>query len=81
MSDDIQKKFALGKINYAIMAGGVLIVILGFFMMAGGGSEDPTQFNADELFSDRRITYAPITVLLGYIVVIFSIMWRPKSKA
>ena len=81
MSADNEKKFALGKLNYIMMAAGVVLVILGFFMMAGGGSEDPTVFNEEEMFSDRRITYAPITVILGYIVVIFSIMWSPKSKS
>ena len=81
MSEDKKQKFALGKLNYFIMIGGVVIVILGFIMMSGGGSEDPNEFNADELFSPRRITWAPITVILGYIVVIFSIMWRPKSKS
>ncbi|MBL4706284.1 MAG: DUF3098 domain-containing protein [Flavobacteriales bacterium] len=74
-------RHALGKMNYLFMAIGVLIVIIGFILMSGGGSEDPTKFNEAELFSPVRITVAPIAVILGYIVVIFSIMWRRKAKA
>jgi len=48
--------------------------------MSGGGSADPAEFNEEELFHPTRITVAPITVIIGYIVVIFAIMKRPKSK-
>lgn len=56
---------------------GVLIVVLGFVLMAGGGSEDPEKFSYD-IFSTRRITIAPIMVMLGYIVVMLGIMRKPK---
>ncbi len=81
MSEEIEKKAVLGRLNYIIMAAGVIISIIGFVLMAGGGSEDPTQFNEEELFSHRRITLAPITVIFGYLVVIVAIMWRPKGKS
>ena len=47
--------------------------------MSGGGSEDPTKFNPD-IFNARRITFAPIVVLLGYIIVFYAIMKKPKSS-
>ena len=75
------KQPVLGKKNYMFMAIGVLIVIVGFVLMSGGGSEDPTKFNEAELFSPMRITVAPIAVILGYVMVIFSIMWKRKPKA
>jgi len=46
--------------------------------MIGGGAEDLNAFNAEELFSRTRITVAPILVLLGYAVIIYSIMKKPK---
>ena len=41
--------------------------------MAGGGSEDPSVFNGDELFSFTRIRLAPTTVIAGFVVVIYAI--------
>ena len=60
-----------------LIAGSVLIVI-GFFLMAGGGSDDPTVFS-EEIFSTRRITVAPIVILLGFAVEIYAIMKKPKD--
>ena len=42
--------------------------------MSGGGSDDPTVFNADELFSFRRISLAPLTVLAGYGTILYAIL-------
>lgn len=71
--------FVLSKLNYMILAGGFLLIIIGFMLMSGGKSEDPNVFN-QEIFNFRRITLAPIIILLGFIVEIFAIMWRPKNK-
>jgi len=52
--------------------------VVGFILMAGGGSEDPNVFN-EEIFSTRRITIAPIVVLIGFVIEIFAIMRKPKD--
>jgi hypothetical protein len=66
--------------NYIILIIGVVIVAVGFLLMMGGGSPDPKVFNADELFSTRRITVAPMLVLSGFVVVLYSIMKKPKEE-
>jgi uncharacterized membrane protein len=71
--------FAFGKENYRIVIVGVLIVVVGYLLMIGGGTDDPYQFHADEIFSTRRITIAPITILVGFIVVLFGIMKKSKE--
>jgi hypothetical protein len=48
--------------------------------MIGGGTDDYTQFNEDELFSARRITLAPILIVAGYIVMIYAIMKSSHKK-
>jgi len=53
---------------------GCLVVLLGFILMSGGGSQDPNVFNEEELFSFRRITLAPFLVMSGYGFVLFGIM-------
>jgi len=71
--------FALGKENYKLMAIGFVIIIIGFILMIGGGSDDPNVFNP-EIFSFRRITLAPIVLLFGFIFEIYAIMKKPKNE-
>lgn len=71
-------EFAFGKENYRLMLIGLALIVVGFLLMIGGGSEDPTVFNP-EIFSFRRITLAPILILAGYAVEIFAIMKKPKE--
>ena len=70
--------FAFGKENYRLMLIGLALIVIGFILMIGGGSKDPSQFNP-EIFSFRRITLAPILILAGYVVEIFAIMKKPKD--
>jgi membrane-bound ClpP family serine protease len=73
-----QDEFALGKENYILLIIGMAVIIIGFLLMIGGGSDDPTKFNP-EVFSFRRITLAPIIVLAGFLFEIYAIMKKPKS--
>ena len=70
--------FALGKENYKLMAIGFAIIVVGFILMAGGGSDDPNVFNPN-IFNFRRITLAPVVLLFGFAFEIFAIMKKPKS--
>ena len=65
--------------NYKFMLLGVLLLVVGFVLMAGGGSDDPNAFN-EAIFSWRRIVLAPIVVLLGFGVVGYSIFKKPKAE-
>lgn len=67
------------KENFTWMLIGVAILILGFVLMAGGGSEDPNVFNSSEVYSPRRITIAPIIILIGIVVEIYAIFRHPKK--
>jgi uncharacterized membrane protein len=70
--------FMFTKTNYQIMIGGLLLIAIGFILMSGGRSEDPHVFNYEEIYSFRRITLAPILVILGFLTEIVAIMWLPK---
>jgi fumarate reductase subunit D len=72
--------FPLGKENYKLLIIGFLIIIFGFILMVGGGSDDPDVFNKEELFSFRRITLAPLVVLFVFIFEIWAIMKKPKES-
>lgn len=66
------------KTNYILMAVAGFLVILGFILMAGGNT-DAAVFNEAEIYSTRRITIAPITVVLGFIVLIVAILKKPAT--
>jgi hypothetical protein len=70
--------FEFGKTNYLLIIAGVVIMGIGFVLLSGGGTDDVTQFNPDEIFSTRRITVAPITVLVGLSVVLLGILKKPE---
>ncbi len=70
--------FAIPKENYRYIALGFIIIIFGFILMIGGGSDDPNIFN-ESIFSFRRITLAPVIVLFGFLFEIWAIMRKPRS--
>ena len=72
-------EFALGKENYIYLTIGFIIIIIGFLLMVGGGSDDPNVFNSEEIFSFRRIVLAPVVVLFGFLFEIWAIMKKPKE--
>jgi len=73
--------FIFNKENYMWMFIGLGLILLGFFLMSGGKSPDPHKFNYEEIYSFRRITLAPITILLGFVVEVYAIMKTPKNNA
>ena len=68
-----QESLALGEKNYKLMGIGLLIIVIGFVLMAGGGSEDPEVFD-ETIYDFRHITLAPMVVLAGYIFEVYAIM-------
>ena len=78
VAGDPSLAFAFGKENYRLLLIGLAVILLGFLLMIGGGSDDPNVFSED-LFSFRRMTLAPILVLAGYIIEIYAIMKKPKD--
>ncbi|XZF12632.1 DUF3098 domain-containing protein [Chitinophagaceae bacterium MMS25-I14] len=73
--------FLFDKTNYTWMLAGLALILLGFLLMSGGKSADPHQFNYDEVYSFRRITLAPIVILLGFGIEVYAIMKKPKETA
>jgi len=71
---DKQREMPLTFTNYKLA-----IIVLGFVLMAGGGSDDPNVFN-EEMFSFRRITLAPLLVLFGFAFEIYAIMKKPEKR-
>lgn len=79
--ESVDKKSALifGKENMKWMLGGAVVIALGFILMAGGKSNDPSVFNDNEVYSTTRITIAPVLILIGLVIEIVAIFKRPKG--
>jgi hypothetical protein len=74
-----ERQFAFSRQNYVLLIAGLVFLGIGFLLMIGGGSDDPNVFS-ESLFDFQRLTLAPILLLIGYILEIFAIMYRPKAK-
>lgn len=72
-----KRNFAFDKVNFMLLAIGVVVVIIGFLLMSGSGSTE-TAYNPD-IFSVRRIKVAPVVCFLGFISIIFAIIRKPKD--
>jgi len=78
-NEKIEKpEFLFGKKNYIFMIIGVMVIALGFILMAGGGSDDPAVFN-EEIYNWRRIRLAPTLVIIGLGIEIYAILLNPKK--
>ncbi len=67
------------KENFMWMGIGILVIAIGMFLMAGGKTANPNEFNYNQVYSTTRITVAPILILLGLGIEIFAIFKRPKA--
>lgn len=67
------------KKNYIMMLISFCIIIIGFWLMSGGGSIESREFNSD-IFSIRRIVVAPIVCLIGFVSMIYAILYKDKNK-
>ena len=75
---DEQNVMPFGKQNYIIVLIGIALLVLGFILMLGGGSNDPDVFN-EKMFDFRHITLSTILILAGFVVEIVAIFWKGKK--
>ena len=78
-----EKDKPFSRLNFWLMGGCVILILLGYLFMSGGGSADPNGFNP-EIFSTRRIVVGPLLSFLGFLLMAFAIVcppykWKFKS--
>jgi hypothetical protein len=66
--------------NLWLMIAGAVVMIIGYLLMSGGRSADPNVFNENEVYSPRRITVAPILILIGLAIEIYALFRNPKKS-
>jgi hypothetical protein len=62
-------KFMFGKLNYMFMLAGMVVIIIGFMLMSG----------TEDIYNTTKLTLAPITVMIGFVIELVAIMYRPKK--
>lgn len=73
-----RNNLALEKKNYLILIAGMVVVVIGFILMAGPGST-PDHFNPD-IFSARRIRVAPAVCLLGFVAIGYGLIGPVRNQ-
>lgn len=79
--DSSNKYLLYGRTNYILFALGFVMVLVGFALMAGGGSDDPNVFDAEALYAFRRLTLAPIVIVTGFLIIAAGTLIHPKNSA
>lgn len=70
--EKVKKELLFSQTNYLIIGVGLVMVIVGLFLMSGGHN-DPNEWKPEVIYSFVRITVAPLVILSGLGVVIFAI--------
>ena len=73
-----KRNFAFDKVNFILLAAGMIVVVIGFLLMTGPGSSN-TVYEPD-IFSVRRIKVAPVVCLIGFVSMIYAVMRKPKDR-
>ncbi len=72
-----KKNFTFGKNNLILIAIGVVVVIIGFLLMTGP-STTVNHFEPD-IFSIRRVKIAPVICLIGFVLMVYAVITKPKE--
>ena len=72
-------KMAVTPKGLKMLLVGLIVMVSGYILMAGGGSDDPQVFNWD-MFDFRRMVAAPIVIVLGIAVEVIAIMGVFKNN-
>lgn len=73
-----KRNYAFDKTNFILLAIGMLVVIIGFILMSGSGSDEHV-FSPD-IFSVRRIKIAPVVCFIGFASIVYAIIRKPKDN-
>ena len=67
------KKMAITPRGLKLLLVGLIVMVSGYILMTGGGSDDPAVFNY-AMFDFRRMVAAPIVIILGIVIEVVAIM-------
>ena len=72
-------KMAITPKGLKLLLAGLIVMVSGYILMMGGGSDNPEVFNY-AMFDFRRLVAAPIVIIAGILIEIVAIMGTFKSR-
>lgn len=74
-----KEKMAMTSKGLKYLLIGLLVMVSGYILMTGGGTDDPETFNY-AMFDFRRMVAAPIVIILGIVIEVAAIMKVSGNK-
>jgi hypothetical protein len=65
-----------GKKNFMFLIGGLMLIMIGYLLMAGGNMPSPEVWNENLIYGARRTLIAPIFILAGLVMQVYTIFVR-----
>lgn len=72
-------KMPMTKKSVKLLIAGLIVMVAGYVLLAGGGVKDPDVFNYS-MFDFRRLVAAPVVIVAGIVVIVVAIMRKPKEE-
>lgn len=73
------EKMAMTPKGLKYLLVGLIVMVSGYILMTGGGSDDPEVFNY-AMFDFRRMVAAPLVIILGIVIEVVAIMGMFRNK-
>ena len=67
------EKMPITRRGLKLLLIGLIVMVSGYLLMVGGGSDNPQVFNYD-MFDFRRLVAAPVVIILGIVIEVVAIM-------
>lgn len=77
--EDKAAQMAVTRKGLILMVVGLVVTVIGFIVLSGGGSKDPNVFN-EAMFDFRRLVAAPVVIVAGIVVIIVALAGACKKK-
>jgi hypothetical protein len=78
-NDNIEGKMPMSLKGVKLLLVGLVVMVAGYILMAGGNSGDPKVFSQD-IFDFQRLVAAPLVIICGIVIEVVAIMRVFKEK-
>ena len=78
-NDNIEGKMPMSLKGVKLLLVGLVVMVAGYILMAGGNSGDPKVFSQD-IFFFYRLVAAPLVIICGIVIEVVAIMRVFKAK-
>ena len=72
-------KMPMSRKSVRLLLAGLIVMVAGYVLLAGGGVKDQEVFNY-AMFDFRRLVAAPVVIVAGIVVIVVAIMRKPKEE-